>query len=203
MINKYGVWGVVKLTISWMYTKLFFSGARLIRLPFDIRNRRFIKIGERFTTGFGCRVEAHPLNKLSSPCILIGSDVQINDYVHIAAAESVVIGDGVLIASKVYISDINHGLYKGQMQSSPLTPPNKRDLSSNPVIIEKNVWIGEGVCVMPGAIIGSGSIIGAMSVVTKHIPPNSIAVGNPAKVIKVFNFGNNSWQPISSSKIVQ
>ena len=52
------------------------------------------------------------------------------------------------------------------------------------MIIEDNVWIGEGVAIMPNVTIGANSIIGANSVVTKDIPKNSVVAGNPARVIK-------------------
>ncbi|GAB1482744.1 hypothetical protein MASR2M78_15600 [Treponema sp.] len=67
---------------------------------------------------------------------------------------------------------------------SPDTPPNQRFLSATTVEIQENVWIGEFVTILPGTIIGRGSVIGSNSVVTKSIPEYSIAVGNPAKVIK-------------------
>ena len=53
-----------------------------------------------------------------------------------------------------------------------------------PVVIGNNVWIGDRVIILPGVHIGNGTIIGAGSVVTRDIPPNSVAAGNPAKVLK-------------------
>ena len=60
-------------------------------------------------------------------------------------------------------------------------------VSKGPVIIEDNVWIGEGVCVLPNVTIGRNSIVGANSVVTKSFSENSVIAGNPAKLIKVLN----------------
>lgn len=196
MLNRYGILGSFRLLISLLYTKLFYPQARLIRLPFDVRNKKNIQIGKNFTSGFGCRIEAFPLDKTFDKCIRIGKNVQINDYVHIAAGESIVIGNNVLIASKVFITDLNHGKYSNQMSDSPLSLPNDRAIYTNPVIIEDNVWLGENVCVLPGCLIGFGSVIGALSVVTKNIPPNSIAVGNPAKVIKQYDYSKKLWLPI-------
>lgn len=196
MIEKYGFLGFIRLCNSYLYTKLFFPGSRLIRLPFDIRNRRFIKFGKNLTTGFSCRLEAFAEKKSKDKILILGDNIEINDYVHIAAGEKIVIGDNVLIASKVYISDLNHGNYKGINQDTPLSRPNERGLSTNPVVIKNNVWIGEGVCVLSGVTIGKGSIIGALSVVSKSIPDYSIAVGSPARVIKKFNFENKSWVSI-------
>lgn len=193
MYKRYGLLGCIKLVKALIFTKIFYPKARLIRLPFDIRNKRLIEIGNAFTTGFGCRIEAHPLLETGNKCIRIGENVQINDYVHIAAGESVRIGDHVLIASKVFISDINHGNYTGENADSPDTSPALRALSTKPVVIEDNVWLGESVCVLAGVTIGKGSIIGSLSVVSKSIPPFSIAVGAPAKVIKVYDFESKSW----------
>jgi lipopolysaccharide O-acetyltransferase len=190
---KYDYLGTIRLLFSFIYTKIFFPKARLIRLPFDIRNKRFITIGKDFTTGFGCRIEAYPQSKAFSHVLFFGKNIEINDYVHIAAGEKIIIGDNVLIASKVFITDINHGNYKGQDCDTPLSAPNCRKLSTAPVTIKDNVWIGEGVCVMAGVTIGKGCIIGALSVVTKSIPDYCIAVGSPAKVVKEFDFKRHEW----------
>lgn len=200
MFKKYGFFGLVNMMKSYLFTKVFFSGVRLIRLPFDIRNQHLIDLGSRLTTGKGCRLEAYPVDGRSKQVLLrFGEAVEINDYVHITAMERVTIGNNVLIASKVYISDSAHGVYSGEeLHSSPEIKPNDRALTTNPVTIEDNVWIGEFVSILPGVTIGKGSIIGTMSVVTKSIPPNSIAVGAPAKVIKSYNFASGRWERVKS-----
>ncbi|MFV8327792.1 DapH/DapD/GlmU-related protein [Flavobacterium sp. ZS1P14] len=193
MIKRYGISGGARLLFSLIYTKLFFRQARLIRLPFDIRNKRFIEIGEGFTSGYGCRIEAFPLNDENKCCIIIGKNVQINDYVHIGAVGSITIGDNVLMASKIYISDHNHGSYNDLISDHPMSLPMDRKATCKPVVIGDNVWLGESVCVLPGVTIGEGCVIGALSVVTKSIPPYSIAVGSPAKVVKEYDFEINKW----------
>jgi len=198
MLKRYGFLGSLRLLISLIYTKVFFRQARLIRLPFDARNKKSIVIGKGLTTGFGCRVEAYPLI-VGEKILFIGENVEINDYVHIAAGQKIIIGNNVLIASKVFISDINHGIYKGKNPDSPLSAPNSRKLSTEPIIIEDNVWIGEGVCIMAGVTIGVGCVIGALSVVTKNIPAYSIAVGAPARVIKTFDFDINEWISVKNN----
>ena len=113
----YELW---KLGINFIKTKIFFPKARLIRFPFDIRGKKYIKFGENFTTGTGCRIEAYnfqdshnakSIKNKNTPQLIIGNNVQINDYVHLSCANSLIIGDNVLTASKVYISDLNHGNY--------------------------------------------------------------------------------------------
>ena len=197
LIRTYGLIGSVRLLLDLILTKIFYPSCRLIRFPFDIRSKKHIKLGKNFTSGRYCRLEAHPQTLHAESCLIIGERVQINDFVHIVASEKVYIGNDVLIASKVFISDLNHGSYgRHNLHDSPLTLPATRPLSSSPVYIEDRVWLGEFVVVLPGVTIGSGSIIGSMSVVTKNIPANCIAIGSPAKVIKHFNFETNTWERV-------
>jgi acetyltransferase-like isoleucine patch superfamily enzyme len=130
-----------------------------------------------------------------------GSNVQINDYVHICAMQKVCIGDNVLMASRIYISDNSHGCYKGgKNDTSPDIAPIKRAYYKSPVVIEDSVWIGEGVVILPGVTLGKGCIIGANAVVSKNIPPYVIAVGTPAKPIKKYDFINNKWERCNDEK---
>ncbi|HWV74812.1 MAG TPA: hypothetical protein VN040_24000 [Pseudosphingobacterium sp.] len=202
MLDKYktyGLAGFMKLAINVLRTKLFFPKARLIRFPFDIRNSRNIQWQNGFTTGVGCRLEAYPETSSNEPVLIIGTNVQINDYVHISAGKKVIIGNNVLIASKIFITDISHGSYGlDGVHDDPDVPPSERLLTRKEVVIEDNVWIGEYVSILPGAKIGKGSIIGAMSVVTREIPPYCIAVGSPARVIKKFNLETRKWEKLDN-----
>ena len=176
-----------------LFTKIIMPQSRLIRLPIDIRGKKGIDFGKNLTTGYHCRIESYSCNGQKS--LFFGNNVQINDFVHIAALEKVKIGNNVLIAGKVFITDLEHGSYIGnEYDSNPYSIVKDRQLSSKAVIIEDNVWIGEHVSVLPGVTIGENSIIGANSVVTKSIPSNSIAVGCPAKVIKEYNFETKQWE---------
>ena len=190
---------LIKLSINLLKTKLFFPKARLIRFPFDIRGKKYIKYGKNFTTGTGCRIEAYKFFS-DSPKLIIGNNVQINDYVHLACGQSLIIEDDVLIASKVYISDISHGNYSGENQSFPEEKAKNRKIFSKTVKICENVWIGENAIILPGVEIGKNSIIGAESVVTKNVPENCIVAGNPAKIIKKYNFGNKKWEKVNNIK---
>ncbi len=115
---------------------------------------------------------------------------KVGDNVHFVASEQVTVGDNCLLASHIFISDTNHG----SGEESPMTPPDSRPLVSQPVSIGNNVWLGEGVAVLPGAKIGDGCIIGAHAVVKGEIPPYTVAVGAPAKPVKKYNFETNTWE---------
>lgn len=193
MRNDYTISEFLKSFYSWILTKLFFRSARLIRRPFYLRGKSSIKSYSGLTTGYNCRFDLPGKNQKT---LFFGSKCQIGDNVHIVAHEKVVIGDNVLIASKVFISDTNHGLYNGDFQSQPDELPANRKLITNPVIIGSNVWLGENVVILAGVEIGSGAIIGSNSVVTKNIPINVIVAGVPAIIIKQWNEENQKWVKI-------
>ena len=196
-MGKYSIFQIFCLIFYKVRGWFIFKNARLIRFPFRVRGKQYIKIGKGFTTGFNCRIDALNINNFGEKYLIeIGENVEINDEVHIGATQKIIIEDNVLIASKVYISDHNHGSYKGDEQDSPMSIPKERKIYSSPIKIEKNVWIGELCCILQGVTIGEGSIIGAMSVVTKDIPPYTIAVGSPAKLIKRYNFKTKKWDKL-------
>jgi acetyltransferase-like isoleucine patch superfamily enzyme len=86
------------------------------------------------------------------------------------------IGNHVLFGPAVQVYTVNHPLQPG---------PRSEDLElTAPVRIEDNVWIGGSSVVVPGVTIGKNSVIGAGSVVTRDVPPNVVAVGNPCRVLK-------------------
>lgn len=197
LLERYGVFGFASLTIDALNTRLRFPGARLVRRPLYIRGRRYIDFGVGLTTGRHCRIDALPVKAGGNLVLRFGRDVQINDFVHIGAIESVTIKDHVLIASRVFITDHNHGCYSGSsMHSHPESVPIERPLISSPVIIEENAWIGESASILPGVTIGKGAIVGAQSVVCKNVPPFCIVAGVPARVLKSYDFNSRRWEPV-------
>lgn len=114
-----------------------------------------------------------------NPTLKIGNNCTFGNFNHIAAINSVRIGNGVLTGQFVLIEDHAHA------SIPPYLQPSVRQLvSKGEIIIGDNVWLGDRVSIVAGVTIGEGSVIGANSVVTHDIPPFSVAVGSPAKVIK-------------------
>lgn len=183
--SKYSLLDLVRLSWSLFTTYLFFKPARLIRQPTRIRGFKYMKIERGFTTGAYCRIEAAKPQASEPYSLVFGRAVQINDSCHIAAMEKVIIGNNVLIASKVFITDHDHG---GFDEVSLKIAPQDRRLVISPVVIGDNVWLGEGVIVLKGVTIGKGSVVGAGAVVTSDIPSYSLALGVPARVVKSFEF---------------
>lgn len=152
--------------------------------PTYLKNPKYFQIGQNFFAQPGLRMEAWDsfAGETFCPVIRIGNNVCMNWNVHIGAIDRIEIYDNVLIGSNVLITDHAHGHLD---QRDILIPPAQRPLrSKGPVFIEKNVWIGEGVCILPGVRIGHGAIIGANSVITSDIAPNSIVGGVPGRMIR-------------------
>ena len=106
--------------------------------------------------------------------IKIGKNVFINACCRFQDQGGIEIGDGALIGHNVTIATLNHDF----------NPKTRQNITPKSVKIGKNVWIGSDSTILPGVKIGDGAIIGAGSVVTKSVPKNTIAAGNPAKAIR-------------------
>ena len=113
--------------------------------------------------------------------IILGNNCGISSSV-IVAEKSVTIGDNVLIGVNCVISDTDFHSVSAEIRRTPAA--DKEEHSSIPVVIEDDVWLGMNVTVLKGVTIGRGSVVAAGSIVTKDLPPHSLAGGNPCKVIK-------------------
>lgn len=128
------------------------------------------------------------------PQIEIGDNVSISEGVHISCINHIQIARNVLIGSRTYIADHQHGIYKGSAQSHPDEPPALRSLGEGGTVnIGENAWIGDNVVIVGGVSIGRGSIIGANSVIRKDVPDGTIVVGAPARAIKRFDPVEHEW----------
>jgi acetyltransferase-like isoleucine patch superfamily enzyme len=136
-----------------------------------IRNAGTMRIGHNLRV-LG-RVTRTQFSTGPAGVLTFGTNVGINEGVSIHAEHEVTIGDEVLIADFVSIADTDfHQMGPGD------------GIRSGPVHIERNVWLGRNVIVLCGVRIGMNSIIAAGSVVTSDVPPNTVAGGNPARVIR-------------------
>jgi len=119
-------------------------------------------------------------------------DVIIGNRTRIGLSNTIIgpvtIGDDVRLAQNVVLSGLNHN-YEG-IES----PIHEQGVSTKPIVIEAESWIGANVVIVPGVTIGKHSIVAAGSVVTKSMPPYSVIVGNPAKVLKQYNPETQLWE---------
>jgi acetyltransferase-like isoleucine patch superfamily enzyme len=140
------------------------------RLPVLVGGGR-VRIGRRFV--IRGRIAPCELTAEDNAQLLIGERVFLNQGVVIAAKESIEIGDDTLIGDFSAIYDSNYH------QIDPSHPDKPR-----PVTIGKNVWLGNGVLVLPGSRIGDHTVVAARSVVKGSLPPRVLAAGNPAVVVR-------------------
>ena len=193
MNNKYSLSEFITNIYALLCTKLFFPKARFVRRPVYVRGKKSLVYKNGLTLGYNCRFDL-PGDKKT---LFIGENCEIGDNVHIVAHEKVVIGNNVLMASKIFISDTSHGIYNNDdLNSAPNIQPKKRKLFTKPILIGNNVWIGENVCVLCGVTIGNGCIIGANSLVNHDVKENSVVVGIPARVIKRWNDLTKKWEKV-------
>ncbi len=132
------------------------------------------------------------INQQLNGKIVIGDNFNATRGLTIQCCNCIEIGKDVLIASNVFICDYNHGI--NNLEGSYLD----NELVINEVKIGDGVWIGQGAYIMPGVHIGNKAIIGAASVVTHDIDPYTIVAGNPARVIKKYDFEKKMWIAVRS-----
>lgn len=124
----------------------------------------------------------HYNKQIFTPKIILENGVNIGDDFNISSINYIHISENVLCGRKVTIIDHSHG--NNSFVETMITPLNRALYSKGAVIIKRNVWIGDKVTICPNVTIGENTIIGANSVVTKSIPANCVAGGNPARILK-------------------
>lgn len=150
-----------------------------IELGSDVRIiKSTIKKNGALTINNGCRLGPYVIISPSNGKISIGNNTSINAFSMLYGPGDIYIGNNVSIAPRCSLMAFNH------IFSNSDIPIKKQGVSYKGIVIEDDVWIGNGVTILDGVTVSKGSVIGAGSVVTKSIPEFSIAVGNPCKVIK-------------------
>lgn len=157
-----------------------------------ITNKNRISLGKRVLIMKNGRVEliTKYAGELFCPNLKIGNDSQIHQNCHITCANSIQIGDNVTIVSNVTITDIIHPYEDIHL------PINQSKIKTLAVSIGNQSYIYNNSVILPGTKIGKHCVIGANSIVNSEIPDYSVAVGNPARVVKRYNFETQTWNKI-------
>ena len=188
IIISYRLVAILRNIVYVLYTawiKFEFKSMKgFVKYPIYINGGKYMSVGRN--TIIGKRVLLQCWDRyegnMFTPKFIIGRNSSIRDDSHITCVNKIYIGDNVRIGPKVLITDNAHGA--STREYLDINPIKRPLYSKGPIVVEDNVWIGEKASIMPNVRIGRGAIIGANAVVTKDIPAYSIAVGNPAKVIK-------------------
>ena len=155
------------------------DGFQMEQLPYIHGSGRIV-LGDNVVFGgmpafvFGNRGE-------QTPQIAIGNGTFIGHHVSFSCMASIRVGDHVLVAAGVQVSDYDgHPVDAQRRRAGEPTPPE----GVRPVVIEDDAWIGANALILKGVTVGARSVVGAGAVVTRDVPPDTVVAGNPARVVK-------------------
>lgn len=149
---------------------------KILKLLFESIGEN-VSVGLPFLCDYGCNIS-------------IGNNVSVNMNCTFVDCNKITIGNNVLIASNVQIYTATHPVEFADRLTPNWNPESGEYFCRTyalPVIIGDGCWIGGGAVILPGVTIRKGTVIGAGSVVTKNIPDNCVAAGNPCRVIRKIN----------------
>ncbi len=152
------------------------------------RTRMDVMPWNAFTLGEGSTIEDFATVNNGVGPVFIGDRVRIGLGNTIIGP--VTIGNDIMFAQNIVLSGLNHG-YEDISQ-----PISEQAVTTSPITIEDEVWIGANSIIVAGVTVGKHSVVAGGSVVTRDVPPYSIVGGNPAKVLKKYNQATNSWERV-------
>lgn len=166
----------------------------VIKPVLNSANEQHIALGNYVNIGAFCRITVSTefagikCKSKNNIRLKIGNHVDIGNNGFISANNNVQIGNHVMMSAYVFITDHDHGVLdiKKNIHEQPLT-------NGGHVIIGNNVFLGVKSTILKNVTIGDHAIVGANAVVTKDVPAFSIVAGNPARVIKKYDFKKKKW----------
>jgi acetyltransferase-like isoleucine patch superfamily enzyme len=154
-----------------------------------INRPRFVSLGDGVRINRNTSINLHPADKHSEKILLkVGNGAIISENCYISACNSIVIEENVGISPNVMIIDATRkpgDIYLPYKEADPT--------EVGYVKVEADSWIAYGACILPNVTIGKHSLIGALSVVNRDIPPYSVAVGAPVRIVKRYDFDKQAW----------
>ncbi len=184
-----------------LYYRRFFgsigAGSRIDK-PSFLSNPQFVYIGDHTTIRPGARIETIILDASRPPSLRIGSNVNIEQNVHLVCSSKIVIGDNVTITGNCAIVDTIHPF---EDVDDPRKIGDRIDPNPTPVSIGDNSFVGFGSVILPGVNIGKNAVIGANSVVSRDVPEYCVVAGGPARLVRRYSFEARRWLSIESNKV--
>ena len=168
------------LLLRWAWFKLRF-GRRLQTdgvcficpgVKFEIGKDAVLRLGRWCWIGDDCKIRVHEGE------VSIGAKTVLGQECTISAFQHVEIGRECIVADRVMLIDFDHGIVEVER------PIRLQGIYKRDVKVGHNCWVGYGACVLRGASVGDNSVLGTYAVVTKDVPPNVVAAGAPAQVIR-------------------
>jgi acetyltransferase-like isoleucine patch superfamily enzyme len=170
-----------RLAWRWAWLKLRFRG-RLVTdglcficpgVQIEIGKEGKLRLGRWSWLGHGCKIRVHEGEVSIGAKSVLGQECTISAFQHVS------IGRECIVADRVMLIDFDHGVVEVER------PIRLQGIYKRDVNVGHNCWIGYGVCILRGARVGDNCVLGTSAVVTKDVPANAVAVGVPARVIRM------------------
>jgi acetyltransferase-like isoleucine patch superfamily enzyme len=172
-----------RLWVSWFINPFFHKRKKGSKIRW--RTRLDVLPFNRFELGHHSIIEDFSTINNGVGAVTIGNNTLIGmSNVIIGPVE---IGNNVIIAQNVVISGLNHEYKDINL------PISKQPVTMKPIVIEDDCWIAANVVITAGVTIGKHTVVAAGAVVTRNVPPYSLVAGNPANIIKKYDFENGAW----------
>lgn len=154
--------------------RLQFDGLAFIcpGVKFEIGKDAVVHLGRWSWVGNGCKIRVHEGEFRLGAKTVMGQECTVSAFQHVT------IGRECILADRVMLIDFDHGVVEVDR------PIREQGIYKRDVDVGHNCWIGYGAAILRGAQIGDNSVVGTYTVVTKDVPPNSVAVGQPAKIVR-------------------
>lgn len=171
-----------------------FGKNSIIKPILNSSNEKYISIGDNVNIGSFCRITVSTefggviCNSNNDIRLKIGNNVDIGNNSFISVNNDIEIGNNIIMSSYIFISDHDHGFLdiNKTLHQQPLS-------EGGYVKIGDNVFLGVKSSVLKNVTIGERCVVAANAVVVEDIPPFSIVAGNPAKIIKKYDFMKKTW----------
>ncbi|AJK49973.1 acyltransferase [Burkholderia plantarii] len=175
------------------YARVFGEVGRgsVIFPPCLLANVHHASLGERVLIRAGARIELVVADPARPPALSIGSDVNIEQNVHIVCGSSIEIQDAVTITGGCAIVDVEHPY---DDVHDPVRIGMRLRMRGNRVMIGAGSFIGFNSIILPNVVIGRCAVVGSHSVVTRDVPDHCVVAGNPARIIRRYNFHSQTWE---------
>ncbi|MCM1235351.1 MAG: acyltransferase [Ruminococcus flavefaciens] len=185
---------IKKMLMLFIHPFIFFNQTihnnLLIGKGGTLRKLNKMKVGHNVRFGYDTRIQFFD-NSMKDVSLMIGNNSYFGNRCSLLVGGKIRIGGDVLVASDVCIVSENHSI-----DVSDSTSYAKQKLNYSEITIGDGCWIGEKVVICGGVNVGKRCVIGAGAIVTKDIEDYCIAVGNPAHVIKKYNFETARWEKV-------
>lgn len=183
---------------SFYLKRLFKKNKSHIQKAALITNPDCIECGKNVRVLYGARIECYKkyANEQLSPKLILQDGVCIGPHFNGLISDSCTIGKDTIIAQNVTLVTGNHGI-----NPESETPYQSQVLTTQPMRIGKNCWIGCNAVFVAGGGIGNNCVVGAGSIVNKQFPDNVIVAGVPARIIKEYDFESHKWIKVQTKTI--